>query len=247
MSATRCCSRFLPTNGARGLADFLTLDLLLTAASWIVPLVFAVVLHEIAHGWAASAFGDGTARRLGRLSLNPLRHVDPVGTVVLPAALALAGAPLFGWAKPVPVVAREMRRPRFHMMLVALAGPGMNFAMGLAAALLLALFLCATGSEGMAAMFVIRSLEHFVLLNIVLGLFNLLPLPPLDGSHVVRGLLPERLGALYARAGRFGFAALLIILLGAPLLFPEARLLERLLLPPVEAMMTLYGRIAGLA
>src|SRR3954463_13500070 len=108
------------------------------AATWLIPLVIAIVLHEIAHGWVANAFGDPTARRKGRLSINPLRHVDPLGTIALPLILAVAGAPVFGWAKPVPVVARRMRNPRFHMILVALAGPGMNLLLAGIGALLAA-------------------------------------------------------------------------------------------------------------
>src|SRR5687767_4281943 len=121
-SATPSSSRSSPTNGRLPMApDSMAFQI----ATWLIPLVFAIVLHEISHGWVASAFGDPTAREEGRLSLNPVRHVDPVGTVVLPMVLAVSGAPVFGWARPVPVVAERMRNPRLHMMLVALAGPGM--------------------------------------------------------------------------------------------------------------------------
>src|SRR5919107_1478718 len=109
-------------------------------ATWLIPLIIAIVLHEISHGWVASAFGDPTAREQGRLSLNPIRHVDPIGTVGLPLLLAVTGAPVFGWAKPVPVVAKRMRNPRLHMMLVALAGPGMNLLLAMLAGIALALF-----------------------------------------------------------------------------------------------------------
>src|SRR5687768_9034671 len=115
-------------------------------ATWLIPLVFAIVLHEISHGWVANAFGDPTAKNLGRLSPNPIRHVDPIGTVGLPLLLAVSGAPVFGWAKPVPVVAKRMRNPRLHMMLVALAGPAMNLALGLIAVFALALALPALDS-----------------------------------------------------------------------------------------------------
>ena len=169
-------------------------NLLFQVATWLIPLVFAIVLHEISHGWVANAFGDPTAREKGRLSLNPIRHVDPIGTVVLPLVLAVSGAPVFGWAKPVPVVARRMRNPRLHMMLVALAGPGMNLALALArrarprAA--------ARGWQpddglGWAA----RSISTWSTsssINIFLAVFNLLPIPPFDGGHVVEGLLPPR-------------------------------------------------------
>ena len=110
-------------------------NILFRVATWLIPLVVAIILHEIAHGWTALAFGDPTAKRKRRLSLNPIRHVDPVGTVILPLVLAVSGAPVFGWAKPVPVVARRLRNPRFHMVLVALAGPGMNLLLALLGAL----------------------------------------------------------------------------------------------------------------
>src|SRR5688500_11549032 len=125
-------------------------------ATWLIPLVFAIVLHEISHGWVANAFGDPTAKKLGRLSPNPIRHVDPIGTIGLPLLLAVSGAPVFGWAKPVPVVARKMRDPRLHMMIVAMAGPGMNLALGLAAAFALALVL-AIGGNGMAFLFLVAN------------------------------------------------------------------------------------------
>ena len=149
--------------------------LILAAATWIVPLVFAVVLHEISHGWVTAAFGDPTARRKGRLSLNPIRHGDPLGTVGLPLMLALAGAPVFGWAKPVPVVARRMRHPRRDMTLVALAGPGMNLLLAIAGAVLLA-FLGEPGDgQGFAAVFLRLNLLNFVAINVFLAMFNMLP------------------------------------------------------------------------
>jgi Zn-dependent protease len=187
-------------------------NVIFRVATWLIPLVFAIVLHEISHGWAAYAFGDPTARRLGRLSPNPLRHVDPFGTLILPLVLAVSGAPVFGWAKPVPVVAQRMRRPRLHMMLVALAGPGMNLLLAVAAGAVLALFLRAAPS----------------------ALFNLLPIPPFDGGHVVEGLLPRPLAARYAKLGRFGFPLLIFLLLILPMLIPGADVVGRVVRPPVE-------------
>src|SRR3954447_23754465 len=134
-------------------------NLVFRAASWLIPLVVAIILHEIAHGWVALAFGDPTAKRKRRLSLNPLRHVDPVGTVILPLVLAVSGAPVFGWAKPVPVVARRLRNPRWHMMLVALAGPGMNLMLAMLGGIVLAL----VGPEGPPA----GPGQHFLLANLV--------------------------------------------------------------------------------
>ena len=218
-------------------------NLLFQVGVWLIPLVFAIVLHEISHGWVASAFGDHTARDRGRLSLNPIRHVDPVGTVVLPLFLAVSGAPVFGWAKPVPVVARKLRNPRLHMMIVALAGPGMNVALAILAALGLALFLAVHPGPtlGLGAYFVYENLRNFIVINIFLALFNLIPLPPFDGGHVVQGLLPRRLARPYARLQRFGFPLLIFLLLILPWLLPGANIVERVVVPPVLALMRLLG------
>src|SRR5688572_27465335 len=237
MSATPSCSRSWRTNGTGMAPD----NLLFRLGTWLIPLVFAIVLHEISHGWVASAFGDTTARDKGRLSLNPIRHVDPVGTVVLPLVLAVSGAPVFGWAKPVPVVARRLRNPRLHMMIVALAGPGMNLALAVVAALALALFRAIEPSPGLGALFVYLNLVNFIAINIFLALFNLLPMPPFDGGHVVQGLLPRRLARRYARLQRFGFPLLIFLLLILPWVFPQANIVERLVVPPVLALMRLLG------
>ena len=168
-------------------------DTLYQAAATIVPLILAIVFHEVAHGWAALALGDPTAQERRRLSLNPLRHVDPIGTIVLPGLLKLAGAPVFGWAKPVPVNKWRLRNPRFGMMAVAAAGPASNLVLAALAAVALGLLVGGAGdlqqvSGGLR--FLTLNLFNFVLINIFLALFNLLPLPPFDGSHIVEGLLP---------------------------------------------------------
>ena len=206
-----------------------------------MPLVFAIVLHEVSHGWVANAFGDPTARERGRLSLNPIRHVDPIGTVGLPLLLALSGAPVFGWAKPVPVIARRMRHPRVHMMLVALAGPGMNLLLAALGALLLALTGTPERGAGFWPIFLYLNLFNFIAINIFLALFNLLPIPPFDGSHVVEGLLPRPMAARYARLGRFGFPLLIILLVIVPMLFPEANIVERVVVPPFLAILHWLG------
>jgi Zn-dependent protease len=162
-------------------------------ATWLIPLVIAIVLHEIAHGWVAlpSAIRPPSAKR--RLSLNPLRHVDPIGTVALPLVLAVSGAPLFGWAKPVPVVARRLRNPRVHMMLVALAGPGMNLLLAILGAVAWAGLRWLQPPEGLGWDFLILNVANFMIINVSLAIFNLLPIPPFDGGHVVEGLLPRPL------------------------------------------------------
>ncbi len=221
-------------------------DLFINLASWIIPLTFAIVFHEISHGWAANAFGDPTAKRLGRLSPNPIRHVDPVGTVVLPLILAVSGAPVFGWAKPVPVVAGKMRKPRIHMMLVALAGPGMNLLLALVAAFALALVLPSAGPMQGGAAFLAQNLKNFLVINIFLAVFNLLPIPPFDGGHVVEGLLPRPLAKRYAKLGRFGFPLLIILLVVVPMLWPSADIVERIVVPPVRMLIGLFASVAGI-
>lgn len=214
-------------------------DLVFQIATWLIPLVIAIVFHEVSHGWVASAFGDRTARDLGRLSLNPIRHVDPIGTVGLPLILAVSGAPVFGSAKPVPVVAAKLRHPRLHMMLVALAGPGSNLLL----ALLSAVALAAMPTDGAAADFIAANLFNFLVINIFLAVFNLLPVPPFDGGHVVEGLLPRPLVSAWQRLGRFAFPILILLLLVVPLLWPEANVVERLVVPPVRAIV---GALTGL-
>lgn len=219
-------------------------NLIYRAAVWIVPLVVAIVFHEVAHGWVAKWLGDPTAAERKRLSFNPIRHVDPVGTVVLPLGLAVAGAPVFGWAKPVPVDGRRLRDPRTGMMLVALAGPGMNMALATLGAVALGLVFGATGEPAGAARFLADVLFSFVVVNVFLALFNLLPLPPFDGGHVVEGLLPRPLAREYAKLARFGFPLMLILLVLLPMLSPSLNIVARVVAPPARAV---TGWFMGLA
>lgn len=207
---------------------------LLLALAVIPALIVAIVFHEVAHGWVALALGDPTAKEQRRLSLNPIRHVDPFGTVILPGLLALAGAPVFGWARPVPVRKQRLDNPRLGMMAVAAAGPGTNFV--LAAIGAVALGLVARGAtlpaDGLFG-FAMVSLQMFILINIFLGLFNLLPIPPFDGSHIVEGLLPRRAARAYDRLRPLGFPLLFVLLLVIPWLFPGHGIVEKVVLPPV--------------
>lgn len=225
--------------GAAGVTES---SLVIQIATWLIPLTFAIVLHEISHGWTALAFGDTTARDQKRLSPNPIRHVDPIGTLALPLILAVSGAPVFGWAKPVPVRADRLRKPRFQMMFVALAGPGMNFLLALTAAFALALAV-----QLDAGAFVRANLLNFLIINLFLAVFNLLPLPPFDGGHVVEALLPRPLARHYRKLAPFGFPILIFLLLILPLLVPRANIVENIVLPPFQALMRLYLSLAGLA
>jgi Zn-dependent protease len=193
--------------------------MLFEIATWLIPLVIAIVFHEVAHGLVARRLGDPTAEQRGRLSLNPLRHVDPVGTVILPLILAISHAPVFGWAKPVPVNYLRLRNPRRDMILVALAGPGMNLLLALLGATLLAATVFLSGKPlGEAARFVAANALNFVWINLFLGIFNLLPIPPFDGGHVVQGLLPPPLAQRFGRIGRYSMLVLVVLLLVLPAL-----------------------------
>jgi len=184
-----------------------------------IPMVFAITLHEVAHGWAAKQLGDPTAQNLGRLSLNPLRHVDPLGTVIVPLGLAFmtGGQWYFGWAKPVPVQYGNLRNPKRDMVLVAAAGPGSNLAMatGWTFAYLVAVMFGASAIIAGAAQddWIIRVCTAGIYFNVLLMVFNLFPIPPLDGSKVLAGFLPPRGAELIHRLEPFGLIIVLVLLL----------------------------------
>lgn len=186
-------------------------------STWILPALTAITLHEAAHGFAAWRLGDDTAKRLGRVTFNPLRHVDPFGTVILPAMLLLAsgGRMMFGFAKPVPVDFRRLNNPRRDMVLVAAAGPGINIALAVCAALLLVMI---PAEPGAALTWVGTNLVNAVWLNVLLAVFNMLPVPPLDGGRVVVGLLPRALSVPYSRIEPYGFFIILGVVFVLPLL-----------------------------
>lgn len=207
----------------------------------IVTLVGSVVAHEVAHGFIADRLGDDTARRAGRLTLNPLRHLDPVGSVLLPLLGALSGLPIIGYARPVPVRPSRLRSPRRDMVLVALGGPGTNFAIAAVAVVVARLTHPAgafgevaalagdAGTDGASNVYVLAVLA--ALINAFLGLFNLLPLPPLDGSRVVEQFLPARWLAGWARLGRYGILIVFaLVLVGG---------VDRLFLPVLDVLDTL--------
>jgi len=182
-------------------------------AVWALPVIFAITVHEAAHGYAARALGDRTAQMLGRLSLNPIRHIDPVGTVLVPGLLLVLGSFLFGWAKPVPVDYRNLKHPRRDMAIIAAAGPLSNGVMALGWGLLLKFALVAGGDEGFWMGLRYMAVAG-IFINLVLMVLNLLPLPPLDGGRVVTGLLPARAAYQYAKLERYGMMILLGLMAG---------------------------------
>ena len=219
-------------------------ETILLALILIPCLIIAIVFHEVAHGYVAMLLGDPTAKERRRLSLNPLRHVDPVGTLLVPGGLALAGLPVFGWAKPVPVIRQRLDNPRFGMMAVAAAGPGTNFVLALIGAVLLGLSVDVNAASVGAPDLVTTALVYFISINLFLALFNLLPIPPFDGSHIVEGLLPRSAARIYDKLRPFGMILLFALLLGVPYVFPEANIIERFVVPPVEWAMGYYFAVA---
>jgi Zn-dependent protease len=183
---------------------------------WVLPLVIAITFHEAAHGFVAHRLGDDTAYNLGRVSFNPLRHIDPFGTLIMPAILLMSHSPfLFGYAKPVPVNFRALRSPRIDMVLVAIAGPATNIALALVAA---AAFHAVDFLPENAAQWVADNLKNALVINVILAIFNMLPIPPLDGGRVAVGLLPRVLALPLSRLEPFG----MLILIGVLILLPLA-------------------------
>ena len=204
---------------------------------WILPVIFAITVHEVAHGWVAKKYGDNTASSLGRLTLNPIKHIDWVGTIILPGLLLLTGTGfIFGWAKPVPVDTRNFKNPRKDMAVVALAGPISNLLMALAWAIL-ARIAVLIGIEFISTPIIYMGVAG-ISINLVLALINLLPIPPLDGSRVLTGILPNYWAWRYNQLERYGFIILLILL--------YTRVLNAVLEYPMYVAQKLFFSIAGL-
>jgi len=199
------------------------LTLLQRIVVWVLPVVFAITVHEVAHGWVAKKYGDNTAFAQGRLTLNPIKHIDLVGTIILPGILLLTGTGfIFGWAKPVPVEPRYFKNPRRDMAIVALAGPVSNLLMAIGWALCARLGVL-LHIEAVSLPMIYTGIAG-ISINLVLALINLLPIPPLDGSRILTGILPSRLAWQYNQLERYGFLILLLLLatgaLGAILAYP---------------------------
>ena len=217
-------------------------DAIQQIALWALPVLVAIIFHEVSHGWVAYRLGDPTAARMGRLTLNPIAHIDPIGTILLPALLIISNAPfLFGYAKPVPVNFHNLRNPKRDMVWVALAGPVTNLvlAAGCIVVLKIGLPLIAAGaiyssSSGLVNFLAPVALmaKNGVLINIVLAVFNALPLPPLDGGRVAVGLLPEPYSSMLARAEPYGFLILIILLM--------THALDKIIGPPTEFLINFY-------
>jgi Zn-dependent protease len=218
---------------------------LLTIVALVPALVFSIVFHEVAHGWTALALGDPTAKERRRLSLNPIRHVDPFGTLILPGLLALAGAPVFGWAKPVPVVQQRLRNPRFGMMAVAAAGPLTNLAMAALGAVAIGwLIRGGVPADASAPGFLLTMFGYFVAINVFVAFFNLLPIPPFDGSHILEGVLPRSWAQAYGKLRGVGMA-LFFVLVALSWYGPTSGILGHVIGPPVEWMLARFDTLVA--
>ena len=228
--------------------DSALLTQIATVVAFAVPAILAITLHEAAHGYAALFRGDPTAKEAGRLTLNPIRHVDPLGTVLLPGFLIATGAPfLFGWAKPVPVDFSRLRNPRRDMVFVAAAGPGINLALAIVSALLIhAALLAPDPSRQWYVDMLVQSMRF----NVILALFNMIPLPPMDGGRVAVGLLPLPAARALARLENYG----MFIILGAVVILPwlgstvgaDLNILAWTILPLTDAVVNWIAAAAGL-
>jgi Zn-dependent protease len=191
-------------------------QILYTIAIWAVPVLFAITLHEAAHGWVANKLGDPTARQLGRITMNPFKHIDPVGTILVPLALLMLSGFIIGWAKPVPVDMRHFKQPLLDMGLVALAGPASNFLMACGWALMITLSTTALADTSIAN-YLLHMGKAGMTINLILMVLNLMPIPPLDGGRVLAGVLPRQIAWSYMRIEPYGMWIILALLVSGVL------------------------------
>jgi len=212
-------------------------DIAYTIAVWAPPILFAITLHEAAHGWVANKLGDPTAKNLGRITINPIKHIDPVGTVVVPLFLAMVSPFVLGWAKPVPIEPRYFKSPLLDMGLVAVAGPVSNFFMACFWAMFIQLVTMLMERSDLLV-FLAEMGKNGIIINIVLMVLNLLPIPPLDGGRVVAGILPPNLAIPYMQLERFGMVIILLLLVSG--------ILGKIMWPIVLYFVNIVGSIFGL-
>ncbi len=212
-------------------------DIAYTIAVWAAPILFAITLHEAAHGWVANKLGDPTAKRLGRITINPIKHIDPVGTVIVPLFLAMVSPFVLGWAKPVPVEPRYFKSPLLDMALVAVAGPVSNFFMACIWAMFIQLAFMSLEPSHLLT-FLAEMGKNGIIINIVLMVLNLLPIPPLDGGRVVAGILPPNLALPFMQLERFGMVIILVLLVSG--------ILGKIMWPIVMHFVKIIGIIFGL-
>ncbi len=212
-------------------------DIAYTVAVWLAPVLFAITLHEAAHGWVANKLGDPTAKQLGRITINPIKHIDPMGTVVVPLFLAMISPFVMGWAKPVPVEPRYFKSPLVDMALVAVAGPVSNFIMACIWAMFIKLVYLSM-DQSQVLVFLAEMGKNGIIINIVLMVLNLLPIPPLDGGRVLTGVLPPRIAIPFMQLERFGMIIILLLLVSG--------ILGKILWPIVMHFVSIVGVIFGL-
>ena len=214
------------------------LNLIQQVAVWALPVLFAITVHEVAHGWVARQLGDPTAMMLGRLTLNPLKHIDPIGTVLVPLILIMLGGVIFGWAKPVPIAADNLHHPKRDMALVAAAGPTANLLMAFFWALIMKMALLLPHNMMDLALPLTYMGRAGITINVLLMVLNLLPVPPLDGSRVVAGFLPDPLAWKFSRIEQYGLIILLLLMVSG--------ILGKILWPPVSIVQNMIYRMFGL-